>query len=456
MELLRYLRLLRRRWMLVAASVLLALTAAALATARMSPEYSSSITMIVSAPDEGTAGGTAAYQGVLSSQERAKSYAELIRSRRVTEAVAAAVGGGVTADDLRRRITARALPDTMLLRATVTDESPALAMRIGHALGTEFPRYVDRLERPASPARPAARVVVADDADLPAAPVSPRPSLNLALGLVIGLLAGLAAAVLRDCADTSLRSVRSLRQAAGGAALGVVSHDRSLGERVVAAPGSRRAEEFRLIGAGLRLRGDAPPRSVVVTGSAAQEGRSLVACNLAVALAESGSRVILVDAATSGSGLAAHLGIDEGQLGLTSVLAGDRPVEEALRQWGPESLYVLAGGPPPFGGLLASPKMASVIGELERRADIVVVDAPPVLTCAGTAVLARRCTGVVIVARYGRTRREEVTRTVERLETVQAQVLGSVLGFVPDEGRDAVALPWSLEPLGRRVLAARR
>lgn len=451
MELLHYLRLLRRRWLLVAASALLALTAAALATARMTPEYATSVTMVVSVPDDGPAGATAAYQGVLSSQQRAKSYAELIRSRSVTEAVARAVGG-LTADDLRQRITAEAVPDTVLLRATVTDESPALAMRIGHALGAEFPHYVDRLERPAPNGRPAARVVVADDADLPSAPVSPRPALNLALGLLAGLAAGVAAAVLRDRADTSLRSARALRQAAGGAALGMIGHDRRLGERVVAAPGSTQAEEFRLVGTDLRLCDGEPPRSVVVTGTAPQEGRSLVACNLAVALAETGCAVILVDA--SGSGLTEWLGIGDDAVGLTSVLAHDRPVDQALRQWGPESLRVLPGGPATSGGLLASPKMAAVIGELEDRADIVVIDAPPVPTCAGTAVLARRCTGAVIVARYGRTRREDVVRAVERLETVRARVLGSVLGFVPAEGRGAVA-PRRPKPVGRRRLAER-
>lgn len=450
MELLSYLRLLRRRWMIVAASVLLALTTAAIATARMTPEYATSVTMVV--PERDDAAGP--YQAVLSSQERVKSYAELVTSRGVAQAVAANVGGGLTAEDLRSRITARAVPGTVLLRATVTDASPAMAMRIGHALGVEFPRVVDRIERPRTAAAPGMRVVVADDADLPSAPVSPRPPLNLALGLLAGLVAGVAAALLRDRADTSLRSVRSLARLTGGAALGVVGHDRHLGARVVATPGSARAEEFRLIAAGLRLCGDAPPRSVVVTGTEAEEGRSLVACNLAVALAETGRKVILVDAGLRGAGVAAQLDIGEEE-GLTSVLAHDRPVAEVLRGWGPESLYVLPGGPPRPDVLLASPRMTSLLDELEELADIVVIDAPPVSACAGTAVLARRCTGTVIVARYGRTRREAVELTVERLELVRARVLGGVLGFVPVDGRDAQAMRRSA-PAGRRGLAALR
>jgi capsular polysaccharide biosynthesis protein len=105
-------------------------------------------------------------------------------------------------------------------------------MRIAHTLGTEFPRYVDRLERPAGSAPPGVRITVADDAELPRTPMSLRPLYNLGLGLVIGLLAGVVGAVLRDLTDTSirsLRSLRSLREVARGAALGIVANDGRIG-----------------------------------------------------------------------------------------------------------------------------------------------------------------------------------------------------------------------------------
>lgn len=224
MELLHYLRLLRRRWTLVAASVLLALIAAAFATMRMSPQYTASVTMIVSAAENGANSATA-YQGALLSQERAKSYAKLIKSRTVATAVATALGGEPTAEELQPKISATAVPETVLLRASVTDGSPALATRLAHTLGTEFASYVDRLERPARNAPAGVRVTIAEDADPPRAPVSPRPLLNLGLGLVIGLAAGVAAAVLRDLTDGSVRSAEALREVAGGTALGVVAQD---------------------------------------------------------------------------------------------------------------------------------------------------------------------------------------------------------------------------------------
>jgi capsular exopolysaccharide synthesis family protein len=436
MELLYYLRLLARRWILLATAVLLALIVAALATARMSPVYAASITLVVDTPGDGTS--FAAYQAVLSAQERAKSYAGLIRSRSVTAQVAKAMGDGFTPEEVQRRITAQVVPDTVLLRATVTDTSPALAMQIAHTLGAQFAAYVDRLERPSPNARPAARITVADDAELPTSPVSPRPLLNLGLGLVAGLVAGTAAAVLRDLTDTSVRSVRSLREAAGGSpALGVIGVDRHVGDgSLVIRSGSPQTEAFRLLRTNLQFAGGDLPRSVVVTSPLPGEGKSMVACNLAVSLAECGWRVILADADLRGSGLAGRLGV-ENTVGLSDVLFSGRAVDDALLRWGPDSLSVLPAGTISRNpsALLTSPRMASVLGELERRSDIVVFDTPALLPATDAAILARRCAGALLVARYGRTRREQVTEAIDRLETVHARLLGTVLCFAQPTGR---------------------
>jgi non-specific protein-tyrosine kinase len=197
---------------------------------------------------------------------------------------------------------------------------------------------------------------------------------------------------------------------------------------------------------------------VVVTSALPGEGKTTVACNLAVSLAEAGWRVILVDADLRGSPLASRLGVEDAD-GLAELLSGRRTVDEVLRQWGPDTLSVLPGGAATSnpGDLVASRMMPSILQKLGDRADIVLIDTPPVLSTTDAAILARGCAGALVVARHGRTRREDVAQAIERLETVRARVLGTVLnGDQPTRGAYLGGDLHVLRPAVRRRLAALR
>jgi capsular exopolysaccharide synthesis family protein len=455
-EILYYLRVLRRRWVIVAASVLFALTAAALVTARTPPRFAASTTLIVSTPEQ-KGDVNSAYQAVLLSQQRVKSYAALMRSQGVTAGVARRLGDGVTAEELQQRITAQALPDTVLLRATVTDPSAAHAVQVADALGAEFSRYVDGLERSGAPGRPAVKITVADGPVLPTVPVSPRPVRNLGLGLVVGLVVGLVGAVLRDRTDTSVRSARTLADLTASPTLAAIDLDRVAGKRPLTLRddgASAHAEAFRSLRATLRFGGPGDlPRSVTMTGATGEEGTTTIACNLAIALAESGARVVLVDADLRRPRVGDYLGIGE-TAGLTNVLSEGADVTEVLRPWGSGSLSVLPSGPIPDnpGELLATRRFGEVLRRLEGQADIVIFDAPPLLAVSDAAVLARGCAGAVVITRYARTREDQVVQAAERLTAVRARLLGTVLNFVQPMSR----APWPVGALRPAVSAGRR
>jgi capsular exopolysaccharide synthesis family protein len=451
-----YLRVLRRRWMIVVASVLFALISAALVTARTTPQYAASITLIVSAP-EPSGNVTTAYQAVLLSQQRVKSYAALMRSQGVTAGVARRLGDGVTAEELQQRITAQSLPDTVLLRATVTDPSAAHAVQVADTLGAEFSRYVDGLERSGASAHPAVKITVADGAVLPTVPVSPRPVRNLGVGLVIGLVVGAIGAVLRDRTDTSVRSARALSHLTASPTLATIDLDRGAGKRPLTMRDdgeSAHAEAFRSLRTALQF-GGALPRSVTVAGCVAEEGTTTIACNLAIALAESGVRVILVDADLRRPRVGDYLGIGE-TAGLTNVLSEGMAVTDVLRSWGSGSLSVLPSGPipPNPSELLASRTFRATLRGLEGKADIVIFDAPPLLGVCDAAILARTCTGAILVTRYGRTREEHVVQATERLAAVNARLLGTALNFVQPAGRASVAVGVPRPATGRRRVTA--
>jgi capsular exopolysaccharide synthesis family protein len=177
---------------------------------------------------------------------------------------------------------------------------------------------------------------------------------------------------------------------------------------------------------------------VVITSPSAGEGKSTTSCNLAITLAQAGVRTILVEADLRRPRVADYMGL-EGAVGVTSVLTGVASLDEALQPWGRNSLWVLASGPlpPNPSEVLGSHQMSELLKSLEDRADVIVLDSPPLLPVTDAAVLARQADGAVLVVRHGRTRREQVTRALEALKGVDAKLLGTILNWAAVKGPDA-------------------
>lgn len=434
MDIRDYLRVLRARWRLITACVLVALIAAGAATALATKVYEAKSQLFVST--QGVDGVTGLQQGGQFAQQRVKSYAEVINSPLVTGPVVTDLGLQESPADLGENVTATAPLDTVLIDVTVKDTSPQQAQRIANAVAEQFTKVASELEAPTGGGTSAVRVSVVRQADLPTGPVSPRPKLNLALGLLVGLAIGVGAAVLRETLDTSVKGPDELQEQLGLSTLGLITFDSEAARRpliVQADPHSGRAEAFRQLRTNLQfLAVDDPPRSIVVTSSLPQEGKSTTACNLAITLAQAGVRVAVVDSDLRRPRLAAYLGL-EGAVGLTDVLVGRADLDDVLQPWGDGQLLVLPSGPTPPNPseLLGSRQMQELLEHLEQRVDLVLLDAPPLLPVTDAAVLSTLASGAVVVVHSGRTKREQVQRAVELLRSVDAQVYGLVLNMVP-------------------------
>jgi receptor protein-tyrosine kinase len=203
---------------------------------------------------------------------------------------------------------------------------------------------------------------------------------------------------------------------------------------VVAAAGeSSTAEAFRAIRTNLRfLDVDNPPRVIVVGSAVPGEGKSTLAVNLSAALAQSGSRVALVEADLRRPRVARYLGLVEGS-GLSNVLSGTATVDDVLQTWRDPRLQVLAAGPMPPNPseMLGSTQMRILLASLRETYDYVVVDSPPLLPVTDGAVLSALSDGCLITARHGTTRRAQLTEAMTVLDRVDAKLLGVVLNGVP-------------------------
>jgi capsular exopolysaccharide synthesis family protein len=438
-----YLRVLRKRWKLVVACVIVALGAAAAITWTQTPVYQASTQLFVAARDTSTDVGNLAAGGQFT-QQRVQSYADIVNSPAVTQAVADQLNNGLDAQQIANEITASAPLNTVLIDVDVKDTSPARAQAIANAVSDEFATYAEQLETPTGATSSPVKVTVVKRADRPNAPVSPRKKLNLALGLLVGLAIGVGGAVLRETLDTTVKDPEQLQADLDLPVLGAIAYDPDAPKRpliVQADPRSSRAEAFRQLRTNLQFIDiDTAPRSIVVTSSIPEEGKTTTTINLALVLAQSGVRVLLVEADLRRPKMADYLGI-EGAVGLTTVLIGQAEPRDAIQRWGgtADGLDVLPSGltPPNPSELLGSHGMADLLRTLEASYDLVVVDAPPLLPVTDAAVLSTITSGALVIARHGRIRREQIARAVSSLRAVDAHIYGVVLSMTPAKGPDS-------------------
>jgi capsular exopolysaccharide synthesis family protein len=460
-----YLGVIRERWKLVVLALIIGVAGAVALTVTATPQYSSEVTLFVSAQGDPT-NATAAYQGSLLSAQKVKSYVELLSSERLSQDVITATDARITPGKLSREISATSQPDTVLLTATVTDPSPARAQFLANSLGVQFGLLVADLERPANGKAPSVTARVVQRAQLSTSPVSPKPVRNIGLGAALGLLVGLGVAFARNALDTSVKSVEQLERVAGVPNLGMIAYDPKVRKRpliVQEHPQAPRSEAFRQIRTSLQfIDVDRPNKTIVVTSSLPEEGKTTTLCNLAIAMAQAGNKLALVEADLRRPRAASYLGL-EGAVGLTSVLAGQASLDDALQTWGDDLFSVLASGPVPPNPseLLASDRMRKLLMELQETYDTILIDSPPLLPVTDAAAVAVHCDGALLITRHGATSRDQVQKAVGVLAGVNVRVLGTVFSMTPASGTSSYYYAYSSDstevPRGvRKYLRPRR
>jgi polysaccharide biosynthesis transport protein len=300
---------------------------------------------------------------------------------------------------------------------------------------------------------------VAELPTLPAAPVKPRVPVNIFLGLVVGLALGAGAALGREMLDRSVKTQADVEGLLGFSFLGLIpaislhgsqkskyygrgrkhrsnqTHDGSPVDAdliVHQAPLSGPAEAARSIRTNLRFMApDEPFRVLLVTSASPSEGKTTVACNLAIAMAQSGQSVLLLDADLRKPRVHRIFG-KSSDAGLTAVLLDRSALTDELLATDIPSLSVLPAGPipPNPAELLQSENFAELLSELKRTYDQIVIDSPPIGPVTDAAVLTTLVDGTVIVVRAFKTPREVVAEAKRTLENVGGRIVGAVLNAV--------------------------
>lgn len=200
-------------------------------------------------------------------------------------------------------------------------------------------------------------------------------------------------------------------------------------------PRSPAAEAYRTLRTNLLFSSlDNPIKSLLVTSTAPDEGKSTALANLAVIMAQAEQQVVLVDCDLRRPTLHTLFGVDS-EPGLTNLILEQDSATLPLQATEVAGLRLLASGPlpPRPADLLASNRMQAVIERLQTEADIVLFDTPPVTAVTDAAVLATRVDGVLLVLRAGNTRRDRAREARRLLEKVNANIVGAVLTNAPSE-----------------------
>ncbi|WP_411374116.1 polysaccharide biosynthesis tyrosine autokinase [Arthrobacter sp. MPF02] len=435
-----YIRVLRRNWMLLAATTMIGLLLGGLASVLVKPTYTSETQLFVAIQSSGSI--QELQQGNTFSQARVQSYVKMVQTPIVLQPAIDALGLRATPDELASRVKASTDLNTVLVNIAVTDQSPVQSAAAAQAIAQSLIKAIDTLEKPQNGGVSPVTLSVVRPAVAPSAPSAPNTRLNLLIGLVLGLAAGLGGAVLRSTLDSRIRGEADLRQVTSLPLLGGIAFDTEASKRPLltqVATQSPRAESFRQLRTNLKFANvSGKAKSVLITSSLPGEGKSTTAVNLAIAMAQAGGSVCLVDADLRRPMVGDYMGL-ENNVGLTTALIGAADTDDVLQHWGDNGLFVITSGqiPPNPSELLGSAEMKALIEHLEQTFDAVIIDAPPLLPVTDATVLAQHVGGVALVVGSQKITRNNLERSIGALELVRAEILGTILNQIPAKGPDA-------------------
>ncbi len=343
-------------------------------------------------------------------------------------------------DDLGQRIEADSLA---LQNLGSTPEDNAERSRLETQLNQNRQLYASLLQTfeqvRLAEAESISNVTQAEPATIPERPISPRVMQNTLLAAIVGGMLAVGGIFLGEALDDTVKGPEDITRSIDLPVLGVVAeHPTGKGELVtVTQPRSPVAEAFRSLRTNIQFASvDRTLQTILVTSALPSEGKSTVAANLAIALAQSGKRVVLLEADLRRPSVHRYLNVPN-RLGLSAMFVQPQVyLDGNLQGTRIPNLKVLTSGdlPPNPSELLGSERMYAILRQVREQADVLVLDSPPVMAVTDAVVLAPRVDGVLLVVKPGNTKLSALQTAVEQLQRVGSNVLGVVLNDVQMKG----------------------
>jgi len=433
----------RRKWIVIGVFLAFAVSAAVVSKT-LEKVYSTDSTLIVSANSKGQT-----FDQVQASQALARSFEQIIGSPNIAQLVADRLADGTSKQYVLDHTSSEPIAQTQLIRITAEDRSAARARHVANTYAAAFVEYARRnLVGPTE-----AKISIADLAPFPTEAARPKPTLYTLVAALIGLTLGVALAFLRDRLDRRLRTPADVESRFE---IPVLARVPRRGRSTASV--SAFNEAYRILRTNLQFAaGTGSLDSVAITSGGEGEGKTTTVVQLAVASAEVGLRVAILEADLRRPALQQRLlpHIAEPlRPGLSNYLVEETPLEQVIHPTGLPGVSLVPSGPVPPNpaALLETHRAHGLVGELLKTNDLVLVDCPPLNVAADASIVAGAVDGVIVVVDLNTSQEDTVRDAIRRLRAVHAPLVGLLLNR--DRGAEVSRYDYYLAPKSKRKRAA--
>lgn len=398
------------------------------------PEYKAKTSLVLVKNDQ-QAENSITQTDITLNQKLVATYSQLVKSNKVIREVIKNTGTTIKENALRKAITVEAVKSTQLIEITVVSKEAEEAALLTNEIATVFIKQVKEIYHMEN-------INVVDTAKVPEEPYNINIIKDVLIFAIIGIVISMNYVVVANLFDSTIKNKEIVEQKLGINVLScipknMVDKQQKNSELIThELPKAPISETFRTLRTNLQfMRGNKKFQTILVTSSIPGEGKSWVSANMAVAFAQEGKKVIIVDADMRKGRMATIFKIDK-KPGLSNYLSG---IEESefisnyIRPTNIENLSILPAGdvPPNPSELLVTQSTEQLIEELKNLYDIVIFDGTPCLLVTDATILARKVDATLLISAFKKTKIKDLEEVKKRIENVGGNVIGMVLNKIP-------------------------